>query len=1130
MHLNEVLSWIESHPGQPMVRGGKLASQAVRDAKTAATAQRAAANQAAANSRSSLSNSSSSSGKYPPGYRPTGDPRIDDPIAANQAQFQKYEQASMSPQLKRQLVAKENALKYGGSFEERGYIYTVDKPRKDIRINLDERLGFSDDVKARRAEEKSSANIEWGDEGEFSISADRQTITTPSKKKIVEREERQKLKDFLGQNKGAIFNIYESGKVIKQTSGRMAYPDILKETLSGKQISYGKAQGQAADLKGVVFPTGVLYFKGKEYGPPTKPEGFGITEKQGPSMPAQTPSVFSKSASQAAAPVSNIYSTVKQIAIPQGLKVPLGGEAAFVLNPPKEYKYDPTDELIKTISEKYTPSARDVLNPLAPSLVKPATLEEREKAKSATKNFLSTTSSKFKSDPLGVALPVAANIGISLLPIGGLNWIAKGAKTAAQQKWIRVAIKDTKGIFAKSEQPLFVTQKIAPGTKPESLSLLTSQQRSILERTTTKKEKGPVNISGEVRDIPPEIKSLSKSIGGTAVRPVQVEVTFAGQTSKGEPIVRMEALGVDTQNKFVFYNPKSKEFIPYEVWTKGTKPKSIGVLGSLSDPSQKKSLQASQQEFFGLTQSGKETFVSAPKASPSSKQLKHLAKKGLDISGQTGAVKSSLFDLAEKGGGVAEKIGLSQTFSLATAKKSPRAFGEFLFAGGQQPAKAKTSIGFLESQSTKFGGTSLKGSKFKDFISGDIFKPFKKGTEGSLKFTERSIEKKLFEIPHKERFTTFEKTPIPKSSFAFELQKINPLSFAKSSINYGVLKDATKRGVPAARGAKEGPDIWKGQYPSGKPQELVTPKIKPETKTSRDISIKALESKEILFTNPRFPGVYGGLGALGSVGVKQLGTSEYSEPNRQQDLPYRMIDPPQSNLFIGPQTKIKDNILSIKDVTPSLKIDNKLDFGVTPRFTNKTSPLITPKVGSKITTNIITIPGQKITQTPKQGFRLTSKTSQIFDQTPIQKTVPTTPPPPPPEPIIPIEPGFFFGPQSGRGGSAGFELLGETKDFVGNVPQGDITGIFGKKKEITYRSTGFTIKSLTKGKKGKKGKKESNPFGSSKSNISLFAGSSKKDNSNGNPFGSSKSNLNLFGGSKGKSISLFGKSKGGIKF
>jgi hypothetical protein len=240
-----------------------------------------------------------------------------------------------------------------------------------------------------------------------------------------------------------------------------------------------------------------------------------------------------------------------------------------------------------------------------------------------------------------------------------------------------------------------------------------------------------------------------------------------------------------------------------------------------------------------------------------------------------------------------------------------------------------------------------------------------------------------------------------------------------------------------------------------------------------------------------------------------------------------MIESPQSNLFIGPQTKIKNNILSIKDVKPSLKIDNKLDFGVTPISSNKTSPLITPKVGSKITTGVITIPGQKITQTPKQGFRLTSKTSQIFDQTPIQKTITPSRPIVPKEPIIPPRPpGLFFGPQSGRRGSAGFVLLGETKDFVGNVPQGDITGIFGKKKEITYRSTGFTLKELTKGKKGKKGKKgrSEDPFGSSKSNINLFGGSSK------NPFGSSKSNINLFGGSKSKSSSLFSKSKGGIKF
>jgi hypothetical protein len=91
------------------------------------------------------------------------------------------------------------------------------------------------------------------------------------------------------------------------------------------------------------------------------------------------------------------------------------------------------------------------------------------------------------------------------------------------------------------------------------------------------------------------------------------------------------------------------------------------------------------------------------------------------------------------------------------------------------------------------------------------------------------------------------------------------------------------------------------------------------------------------------------------------------------------------------------------------------------------------------------------------------------------------------------------------------------------------------------------LKELTKGKKGKK-RRSGDPFGSSKSNISLFGGSSKKDKSDivfsSGGFGGSKGkgkktkepNFNLFGGSSknpfgsSKSNSFFGKSKGGIKF
>ena len=192
-------------------------------------------------------------------------------------------------------------------------------------------------------------------------------------------------------------------------------------------------------------------------------------------------------------------------------------------------------------------------------------------------------------------------------------------------------------------------------------------------------------------------------------------------------------------------------------------------------------------------------------------------------------------------------------------------------------------------------------------------------------------------------------------------------------------------------------------------------------------------------------------------------------------------------------------------------------------------PIITQKVNPKLKTTPQTIPILQITPittpiitqitTPITTPKLTPKTTPRLAQITQPELVPKIPSVPI-EPIIPIIPSVFFpGPQSGRGATAGYELLGETKGFFGNVPQESISGIFGKRQEITY-SEGYGL-SLRTGKKQKKERRKQ-PLrilgGSNTSNL-IFGGSQKRTKKAKRGRRTREPNLSIFG--SGKKIKIF---------
>src|SRR3972149_10030024 len=81
-------------------------------------------------------------------------------------------------------------------------------------------------AETRRQEERQTSSSQYAyDEG---------GEVTYREKKYFTRESRQEVKDFLKQNPAESYKIYDTqGKLLKETSGRYAYPDILKFSLAG---------------------------------------------------------------------------------------------------------------------------------------------------------------------------------------------------------------------------------------------------------------------------------------------------------------------------------------------------------------------------------------------------------------------------------------------------------------------------------------------------------------------------------------------------------------------------------------------------------------------------------------------------------------------------------------------------------------------------------------------------------------------------------------------------------------------------------------------------------------------------------------------------------------------------------
>ena len=945
---------------------------------------------------------------------------------------------------------------------------------------------------------------------------------TFSEKSIIPREERQKVKDFLSANPSKLYNIFdEKGRLVKSTSGRNVYPDILKFSLAGS-YSIAPARGQAADVSYLDLGVGnIVAIPKGVYGPPTKQQG-AITprlvkgkEVQGPPDlrgPQKTP--YQVITGQFARPVKNLYMTGKTL----------------VTGVPQPTTPTQLERAIETGSAILQPAARDLLAPGGkvlgvPGLVRQPTQEERAQVTKAGPNFLTQATTELKTNPQEFIVPLAGEAALWVAaPVGGGRLVGIVAKEALKNKVVAQAIVDFRGIFApkqigqltikekipvvktipkedivttyhgtdlfaaknilkvglerdripsKIDTTVFVSgsKKYAegfakypegatiknPAAKGEQVVLKIESMKnpntlSQFVKTTIGKEKeiliekkdiikitvasGPKSLKG--KSWTPTGTSLSKDIAGKGLVRTPIDVQYVGGN-----VVRVEAQ-IEKQKVLALYNIKTKKFGVLSSREVGEVSPSYRLRGSLSDPTQKISLQTSQQEKFGVTQIDKDLFATS------------------------GKVRKDLIKAISADSDVVTQIGTFKIYTLQQARQNPRLFGRYVFGGEAAPVKPKADIGLLESIGFRTGGTSIgkeiptkgivktgldivevEAKKPRQFIGpgkptakiiptakfvsekrdvfGNVFKPFKERTI--------NLESKVYGPGNIVR-SSFEKfrKKLPTSSFVTDVQK-----------NIRIQDPFSKVGKQGSGGFSD-IKVTKPSPPS-KPETKVK-QILTTTKEQRDIVQK--EELDILFQKPRFTEAYGlGGGVSGSLLLASTSTERYPRDiygNRMVESPNEKIfsNLDSNKLNISPEKSLRSKLTpgTISDIIPKRTTGEKLKTNVIPLQTQKPSYSINPSLIPKV--SIITIPITGTITTPK------TTPVQIPKTTP--DLVPKIPTPVPEKIIPPIIPIFGLppGPRGGRDFDSPSPPLGSNLDWRGNVPEFDIVGIYGKRKETTY--------------------------------------------------------------------------------
>jgi len=240
----------------------------------------------------------------------------------------------------------------------------------------------------------------------------------------------------------------------------------------------------------------------------------------------------------------------------------------------------------------------------------------------------------------------------------------------------------------------------------------------------------------------------------------------------------------------------------------------------------------------------------------------------------------------------------------------------------------------------------------------------------------------------------------------------------------------------------------RGKFESGK-----TILTEPQSKTVSDIYVTSAKQKkpemDILFQRSRFSSQYG----VSSTG---LISAQTEEPQR----PYGKVLVPAGNKLKegGVQDIINVRLIRGSENKEKLGFTDSIKLTVIPNY--KLSLALNE--GLKITDDVVTIQRQNPKIEIVEGFKLrddltykqghglkldlTEKLKFGDGFTPEVPTEPIIPEIPPKIPIFGLPPG----PRSSRDFDSPSPPLGSNLDWRGNVPEFDIVGIYGKRKETTY--------------------------------------------------------------------------------
>lgn len=957
---------------------------------------------------------------------------------------------------------------------------------RDLGIQFNENLGILSDTQTPYQWQGSQSNFDYGKEG----------FVTYKQKQIIPREERQKIKDYIKSSDKKVFALYDAqGKFIKITGRRNAYPDILKNSLAGG--SYGPANGPVNNFTYVPLNpaadiNGLSGFSKGEYGPPKSP----VIQKQGP-VGFVRPDVnkISGGEFQSTLALENIVTSGHNLISPNQ----------------REITPTPIDKFLDATSQTVIPLARDLINKIIPNngIVKSSTPTEKAGVFTAFPNYITATKREIEQHPVRYGSQLTGEIGLYAIPYGGQAlWGIKMAERTVSialkimekigvpkiivkagftekipvgvskgnlvsnyhgtsvssamsilKQGFKTNIKEPRGntpggftddIFATSDKKIAQTYANYRGT---SEGLVSKEPSVILKITgkesawykTTGGSKAFQKQFGSVSTIPPnKIESITvvkgpKYLKGQTYYPKGISL---GEGIAGKavvtPAIKIELTGYpnivkisthsEKQINDVFLNVKTKKFGTYTNLV-GT-PKSFEVKGPLSHISGQA---AAQQKKFSLTQTAKNFFESAKNPTMTAKQKAYLEKKGLT---QHFPNTENLANAIKNPNAVVAGTGRFRTFSVEQVTND-KELARQLFGNQGLTRRGKIDVGMIETIGVRTGGTKIPKGNLSSRISG-VFNPFKKST---VNLESKTTGAGNYVISKFEKFSK----KLPTSSYVTDVQKhtrfIDPFSnikntkWKKPSIPFSFAKGEGK-GIGGSTGKAKGLSIVQ----ISKPLEKAAPQQK-----KKDM--------DILFQNPRFTGenyITGG----------GLITAETSTERYPKDVfGNRMVESPNKNVFVNEQNN-KLRVTPENKIRSFTKINtgqsNKLLPGVyqavSPKSIVTQIPIQTPKIRQ------ITIPKTIPTQTPI----ITQITTPVYGQITIPKTpqkteliqIPIFPTPTRPkleEPLIPPTEGIFFGPPLGSGRGGGYEKpQGPKFNWVGNVPQDQVEGIFGKQSEITY--------------------------------------------------------------------------------